>query len=103
MPVIHHLRLSKSNAFLLMGTRPILIDSGSPGDLSAIEKNLKKIGIALADIALLVLTRSRLSTILQKSAFSAKALFPISNHQSPITETASQSPSESPPTAFRWG
>lgn len=58
MSTIHHLRLSKSNAFLLMGSKPILIDSGSPGDLPALEKSLQKVNVALADIALLILTHA---------------------------------------------
>ncbi len=58
MTVIHHIPLSKSNAFLLMGDRPILIDSGSPGDLPALERNLQKMGVRLAEIALLILTHA---------------------------------------------
>jgi glyoxylase-like metal-dependent hydrolase (beta-lactamase superfamily II) len=58
MPTIHHLHFPTSNAFLLMGAKPILIDSGSPGNLPALEKKLQAIGIALADIALLILTHA---------------------------------------------
>jgi hydroxyacylglutathione hydrolase len=58
MTVIHSLPLSKSNAFLLMGDKPILIDSGSPGDLPALERNLQKAGVTLAEIELLVLTHA---------------------------------------------
>jgi glyoxylase-like metal-dependent hydrolase (beta-lactamase superfamily II) len=58
MPVIHQLSLSKSNAFLLMGEKAILIDSGSPGDLPALEKKLQKTGVTLSEIELLVLTHA---------------------------------------------
>jgi glyoxylase-like metal-dependent hydrolase (beta-lactamase superfamily II) len=58
MSIIHPLHFPTSNAFLLMGTKPILVDSGSPGDLPAIKKNLQRIGIAPADIALLILTHA---------------------------------------------
>jgi len=58
MSTVHHLRLSKSNAFLLIGSKPVLIDSGSPGDLPALEKNLQKLNVALADVALLILTHA---------------------------------------------
>jgi glyoxylase-like metal-dependent hydrolase (beta-lactamase superfamily II) len=58
MTVIHPLPLSKSNAFLLMGDKPILIDSGSPGDLPALERKLHRAGVALAEIGLLVLTHA---------------------------------------------
>lgn len=58
MPSLHRLSLSKSNAFLLMGDKPILIDSGSPGDLPTLERKLKKIGVRLAEIKLLILTHA---------------------------------------------
>jgi flavorubredoxin len=35
--VIHHLRLRVSNAYLVVGDRPILVDTGSRGDASRIE------------------------------------------------------------------
>ena len=58
MTTIYPLPLSKSNAFLLMDDKPILIDSGSPGDLPALERKLQKTGITLAEIELLVLTHA---------------------------------------------
>ena len=58
MTVIHPLPLSKSNAFLLMGEKPILIDSGSPGDLPSLKRKLHKAGVSLAEIELLVLTHA---------------------------------------------
>ena len=41
-----------------MGAKPILIDSGSPGDLPTLEKKLKKVGVTLAEIELLILTHA---------------------------------------------
>ena len=58
MPIIYQLPLSKSNAFLLKGDKSILIDSGSPGDLPALERKLQKAGVRLAEIELLVLTHA---------------------------------------------
>ena len=58
MPVIHPFTLPKSNAFLLMGEKAILIDSGSPGDLPVLEKKLRKAGVELSRIELLVLTHA---------------------------------------------
>ena len=58
MTVIHPIPLSKSNAFLMMGTKPILIDSGSPGDLPALKRKLQKAGVSLTEIELLVLTHA---------------------------------------------
>ena len=56
MPGIHQLHFPTSNAFLLMGTKPILIDSGAFMDFSALEKKLRQIGISAVDISLLVIT-----------------------------------------------
>jgi glyoxylase-like metal-dependent hydrolase (beta-lactamase superfamily II) len=58
MPAIYPLPLSKSNAFLLMGDKPILVDSGSPGDLPILERQLQKVGVTLDEIELLVLTHA---------------------------------------------
>jgi hydroxyacylglutathione hydrolase len=57
-PTIHHIPLSFSNAFLLMGDKPILIDSGSPVDLPAVERKLRKAGVSVDQINLLVLTHA---------------------------------------------
>jgi hydroxyacylglutathione hydrolase len=56
--VVQRLTLSKSNAFLLMGDKPILIDSGSPGDLSMLERKLQNYGVRLDEIELLILTHA---------------------------------------------
>lgn len=58
MFIIYPLSLSKSNAFLLLGDKPILIDSGSPGDLPILERQLQRAGVTLDKIELLVLTHA---------------------------------------------
>lgn len=58
MTIVHPIHLSKSNAFLLLGEKPILIDSGSPGDLPSLKRKLQKAGISLAEIELLILTHA---------------------------------------------
>lgn len=58
MTVIRPIPLSKSNAFLMMGRKPILIDSGSPGDLPTLKRKIQKAGVSLAEIELLVLTHA---------------------------------------------
>ena len=56
MPTVHQIKFPTSNAFLLIGTKTILIDCGSFMNFSALEKHLRRIGIPIADIALLVIT-----------------------------------------------
>jgi glyoxylase-like metal-dependent hydrolase (beta-lactamase superfamily II) len=58
MTIIFPLPLLASNAFLLLGEKPILIDSGSPGDIPAIERKLRKAGVTLSEIELLILTHA---------------------------------------------
>jgi len=45
-----------SNCYLLLGERPVLVDSGAPGDLKRILAGLKAAGVAPARLALILLT-----------------------------------------------
>jgi glyoxylase-like metal-dependent hydrolase (beta-lactamase superfamily II) len=53
---IRLLRLRWSNAYLLLGERPVLVDAGSPGDETAILADLAAVGWRPADLAAIVLT-----------------------------------------------
>jgi hypothetical protein len=50
------LRLSISNAYLLLGDRPVLVDTGRPGVEQRLLDSLDQHGIAPAGLALVVLT-----------------------------------------------
>ena len=45
-----------SNCYLLLGERPVLVDTGAPGDLKRILAALKHAGIAPKDLSLILLT-----------------------------------------------
>lgn len=45
-----------SNCYLLLGERPVLVDTGAPGDLKRILSALKVHGVAPQDLALILLT-----------------------------------------------
>jgi hydroxyacylglutathione hydrolase len=47
---------SISNCYLLLGDRPVLVDTGAPGDLKRILSGLKAHGVAPKDLALILLT-----------------------------------------------
>jgi glyoxylase-like metal-dependent hydrolase (beta-lactamase superfamily II) len=47
------IRLSISNAFLVRGERPVLIDTGCPGDTDTLLRALAKEGIAARDLSLM--------------------------------------------------
>ncbi|HLJ92157.1 MAG TPA: MBL fold metallo-hydrolase [Gemmataceae bacterium] len=50
------IRLSISNAFLIKGARPVLIDTGCPGDHATLVQALAKEGVAIRDLALILHT-----------------------------------------------
>lgn len=50
------LRGAISNAYLLLGERPVLVDTGAPGDLPRLLAGLKTAGVAPKDLALILLT-----------------------------------------------
>mgnify|MGYP001822755147 CR=1 FL=1 len=50
------IQLRLSNAYLLRGDRPVLMDTGSPGDAGRIINALQAAGVAPEDLALIVLT-----------------------------------------------
>lgn len=45
-----------SNCYLLLGKRPVLVDTGAPGDLKRILSGLKAAGVDPRDLALILLT-----------------------------------------------
>jgi glyoxylase-like metal-dependent hydrolase (beta-lactamase superfamily II) len=45
-----------SNCYLLLGTRPVLVDTGAPGDLKRILTGLRSHEVAPKDLALIILT-----------------------------------------------
>ena len=50
-----------SNCYLLLGERPMLVDTGAPGDLKRILAALKKHGVEAKDLALILLTHGHSS------------------------------------------
>lgn len=56
MSVIHPLRLRYSNAYLVIGERPILVDTGSRGDAPHVVAGCAAKGVKLRDLALILHT-----------------------------------------------
>jgi glyoxylase-like metal-dependent hydrolase (beta-lactamase superfamily II) len=50
------IRLSISNAFLVKGERPVLIDTGCPGDADRLVRALAEEGVAVRDLSLILHT-----------------------------------------------
>jgi len=56
------LRRQISNAFLLLGERPVLVDAGAPGDTEPLLEQLRGHGVTPDELALLVLTHATRTT-----------------------------------------
>lgn len=54
--VIVRIRCAISNCYLLLGERPVLVDSGAPGDLQRILRALRAHGVEPKQLALILLT-----------------------------------------------
>jgi glyoxylase-like metal-dependent hydrolase (beta-lactamase superfamily II) len=77
---IHPLRLRYSNAYLLVGERPILVDTGSRGDAPRIEAALAAVGVTLRDLSLVLHTHVHSDHFGNTAEFAAKAGCPVSYH-----------------------
>lgn len=54
--MIRQIHLPIANVYLVQGARPILVDTGAPGDADRIARALQQHGVALTDLALILLT-----------------------------------------------
>lgn len=58
MTRIHRIRLRLSNAFLVLGERPVLVDTGSPGEATKIVRAIEWHNISPRDLSLILLTHA---------------------------------------------
>ncbi|MFZ6026830.1 MAG: MBL fold metallo-hydrolase [Chloroflexota bacterium] len=81
MTTIIPLKLSLSNVFLLRGERPILIDAGSPNDLTALTHRLVQHGTRIEEIALLIITHAHFDHAGCAAAIQRIAGCPLAAHR----------------------
>jgi glyoxylase-like metal-dependent hydrolase (beta-lactamase superfamily II) len=79
--LIHHINLLIANVYLIIGAKPVLVDTGAPGGAGRIQKALAQRGVQAKELALILLTHGHFD-----HAGSAKALrdalgVPIAVHQ----------------------
>ncbi len=77
---IHHLRLRFSNAYLLVGARPILVDTGSPNETKAIWAQLRQYNVNFSDLALIIHTHVHSDHMGSTAEIVAEAKCPIAYH-----------------------
>jgi hydroxyacylglutathione hydrolase len=79
--VIHHFRLRVSNAYLVVGERPILVDTGSRGDAARIEAECAAAGVRIDDLALIIHTHVHSDHFGNTAQFAARIGCPVAYHE----------------------
>ncbi len=74
------IRLKLSNAFLVVGDRPVLIDTGSPGEADKIERTLAKRGYSLSELSLILLTHAHTDHAGSAKELRARSGAPVAIH-----------------------
>lgn len=80
MSAIHPLRLRYSNAYLVVGTRPILVDTGSRGDAPAIVAGCAAAGVGIRDLALILQTHVHSDHFGNTADLATEAGCPVAYH-----------------------
>ena len=80
MVKVTQLSLAMSNACLISGEKHILVDTGSPGELGRIEAKLKKLGLSLPDLSLVLLTHAHFDHAGNAAAIKRRAGCPLAVH-----------------------
>jgi hydroxyacylglutathione hydrolase len=79
--IIHRLRLTVSNAYLVVGDRPILVDTGSRGDAARIEAGCAAAGVRIDDLALILHTHVHSDHFGNTAQFAARIGCPVAYHE----------------------
>lgn len=80
MSVIYPLRLRYSNAYLVVGDRPILVDTGSRGDAPKIVAGCAAAGVKIRDLALILHTHVHSDHFGNTVDLAAEAGCPVAYH-----------------------
>lgn len=78
--VIHQLKLRTSNAYLVVGSKPILIDTGGPGEANRIARAAERRRIALRDLAAIVHTHGHWDHCGSTAELRRRAAMPTAIH-----------------------
>lgn len=95
-PTITRIRLSISTAYLIRHERPVLVDTGAPGDLPRLTAALAAAGVAPADLALVIHTHGHADHVGSSAALRPLTTAPFAIHvlDDFIARSGSNPPSE---------
>ncbi len=74
------IKTSISNLYLLIGERPVLVDTGNPGNADLVIKTLARFGFAPRDLALILLTHAHGDHLGSANALRERTGAPIALH-----------------------
>ena len=77
---IHRFKLSISNAYLIQGERPILVDTGSPSDFERLRAKLREQQVEFRDLGLIVHTHIHSDHMGCTARIAAESDCPIAYH-----------------------
>jgi glyoxylase-like metal-dependent hydrolase (beta-lactamase superfamily II) len=80
MTRIIQIRLGFSNAYLVLGQRPILVDTGNPGEVEPLQRAMAQHGVAARDLALILHTHSHMDHAGTTRALKALSGAPVAIH-----------------------
>jgi hydroxyacylglutathione hydrolase len=78
--IVHPLRLRSSNAYLVVGGRPILVDTGSRGDAATIAAGCATAGVKIRDLALILHTHVHSDHFGNTAELATEAGCPVAYH-----------------------
>lgn len=78
--MIYQLKLRISNAYLVVGTKPILVDTGCPGDAMRIAGAVERHGFALRDLAAVIHTHGHWDHCGSTAELRRRAAMPAAIH-----------------------
>ena len=79
--MVTRIKLPLANAYLVQGKRPILVDTGAPGDADRIVVALRQAGVAPEELSLILLTHGHGDHVGAANELAAMSRAPVALHR----------------------